>query len=152
MGSNGETALRLKGVSGDRGDVWTFNPSMSATLTPIAVGTPVTRRPPRTDPCGRVNAHGSCLRSNVSRTLGNLPSRTPAWPSSRLCHANPAQRPVRALAALTSPLAPVLRSIDSAGTLIPLFADFTATMTESDSSSPFVSGYDSSVFPSRPRH
>ena len=34
----------------------------------------------------------------------------------------------------------VLRSIDSAGTLIPLFADFTATMTESDSSSPFVSG------------
>ena len=50
------------------------------------------------------------------------------------------------------PLAPVLRSIDSAGTLIPLFADFTATMTESDSSSPFVSGYDSSVFPSRPRH
>ena len=27
-----------------------------------------------------------------------LPSRTPAWPSSRLCHANPAQRPVRALA------------------------------------------------------
>ena len=46
----------------------------------------------------------------------------------------------------------VLRSIDSAGTLIPLFADFTATMTESDSSSPFVSGYDSSVFPSRPRH
>ena len=34
--------------------------------------------------------------------------------------------------------------------------DFTScpahTMTESDSSSPFVSGYDSSVFPSRPRH
>ena len=25
VGSNGETALRLKGVSGDRGDVWTFS-------------------------------------------------------------------------------------------------------------------------------
>ena len=39
------------------------------------------------------------------------------------------------------PLGSVLRSIDSAGTLIPLFADFTATIPESDFSMPFIIGY-----------
>ena len=53
-----------------------------------------------TDPCGRFR---------TSRTLGNLLVSTPAF-----CHANPHSADL--------PLAPVLRSIDSARTLIPLFA------------------------------
>ena len=39
------------------------------------------------------------------------------------------------------PLGSVLGSIGSAGTAVPLFADFTATMTESDFSMPFIFGY-----------
>ncbi len=52
------------------------------------------------------------------------------------------------------PLGSVLRSIDSAGTLIPLFADFTATIPESDFSMPCIIGYGfllSSATPPRQR-
>ena len=34
VGSNGETVFRLKGERAFEVDVWTFKPSMSATLTP----------------------------------------------------------------------------------------------------------------------
>ena len=52
------------------------------------------------------------------------------------------------------PLGSVLRSIDSAGTGVPLFADFTATIPESDFSMPFIFGYGfllSSATPPRQR-
>ena len=39
------------------------------------------------------------------------------------------------------PSGSVLRSIDSAGTAVPLFADFTASTTESDFSMPFIIGF-----------
>ena len=52
------------------------------------------------------------------------------------------------------PLGSVLGSIGSAGTGAPLFADFTATMTESDFSMPFIIGCGlllSSAIPPRQR-
>ena len=50
------------------------------------------------------------------------------------------------------PLGSVLGSIDSAGTEVPLFADFSATMTESDFSMPCIIGYGVPSFPLRSRY
>ena len=47
------------------------------------------------------------------------------------------------------PLAPTLGSIDSAGSCLPLFADFPATMAGSDFSWPCVIGFGSPAFPLR---
>ena len=44
VGSNGEIALCLKGVSGDRGERLDVQPSMSATLTPRILVLPSNRR------------------------------------------------------------------------------------------------------------
>ena len=52
------------------------------------------------------------------------------------------------------PSGSVLRSIGSAGTVVPLFADFKATIPESDFSMPFIIGYGfllSFAIPLRPR-
>ena len=75
------------------------------------------------------------IRSAACDTLSRCCARRMLWPSG-------------------FPLGSVLRSIDSAGTDVPLFADFTATMTESDFSMPFIIGYElllSSAIPPRQR-
>ena len=135
-------------------------PSFQGTCTPyllpvrlahIAVGTPVTRRPPAQIRAGALT-HTAPASGQTSAALSATCRLARLRGPQAACVTRTRHSVRYVLWPVDLPLAPVLRSIDSAGTLIPLFADFTATMTESDSSSPFVSGYDSSVFPSRPRH
>ena len=83
-----------------------------------------------------------------------FPLYKPPYPVGHLCHAFPVLRPARALAS-RFPLGSVLCSIGSAGTDVPLFADFTANMTESDFSMPSIIGYGlclSFAIPPRQRH
>ena len=91
-------------------------------------------------------------RSAVRRSRGSRCTNCRIRSAACVTLARPCVRRVLWLPAF--PLGSVLRSIDSAGTGVPLFADFTATMTESDFSTPFILGYGfllSSATPPRQR-
>ena len=93
-------------------------------------------------------------RQPHSRQLVPVSSTPVTRPGSRRCHAKPAQRTGTCIWPVDLPLEPVLRSGDSAGTLIPLNAGLTATMTVSDSHRHRSSRrlQHSSDFASGPRH
>ena len=78
-------------------------------------------------------------RSAVRRSCGSR--RTNCRIRSAACDALSRRCVRRALWLSGFPLGSVLGSIGSAGTGVPLFADFTATTTESDFSMPFIFGY-----------
>ena len=87
------------------------------------------------------------------QTLPWLPLYKLPYPVGRLCHASPTLCPARALAfQIPLGLGPWLHRLR--GTGVPLFADFIATIPESDFSMPFIFGYRfllSSAIPPRQR-